>query len=385
MVAYRVVLVVVGVGVLFAASRGSDPGAEAPAVGRPIAAVNGIIGDRSFVARFGREPTADDDELLRVGTHLAYVEGLLRARDVSGWASALRAERRRNLDRLAAYAAAGRFPAADTSVGRLPTIIDDGGRRCAVARLVEESAGTDVAVRLGLAFRKARISQIHDAGFDAWVASSGLAREELAMIQPEYSYKPEPLPANALTASIGGVYLHRLGRASGDVSGGKLGLLYTEKRIPFSPKPVLALDGILGSSGRDLAYAAGASLGLALFPDLWLEESLGVAAGVRWSALGDRAPRAITVPVSGFADIQPFDPIRLRLRGELEWVVAGASRGRAWAAGLDIVVREVFGVERTHFFPRDLILGVGYRSIGGARFLAVDLALAAHPLRYLPY
>src|SRR5262245_54922162 len=97
----------------------------------PPTTVNAVIGDVSFVAAFGRVPTAADDADLRVATHLAYVEQLLRARRGSP-------ERARLLDVLHAYRLAGRFPHGEVPSATRPVFIDRAtGARCAVGALVE--------------------------------------------------------------------------------------------------------------------------------------------------------------------------------------------------------------------------------------------------------
>ena len=48
-----------------------------------ITTVNAIIGDRSFIETYSDRPTEYTDEVLRLQTHLSYVEQLLRSTDVS--------------------------------------------------------------------------------------------------------------------------------------------------------------------------------------------------------------------------------------------------------------------------------------------------------------
>jgi hypothetical protein len=45
--------------------------------------VNLVIGDQSFVATFGVTPDENISEQLRIPTHLWYVEGQLRMKDIS--------------------------------------------------------------------------------------------------------------------------------------------------------------------------------------------------------------------------------------------------------------------------------------------------------------
>lgn len=155
------------------------------------APVNPILGDRSFVERFGRRPNPSDPEALRIATHLAYVEHLLRSRDVSTMPADLRAERQRNLDRLHAYRLSGRFPHNAAYPGaRRPCFIDGNGTICAVGYLVEASKGRAVAESINRRFQYATIHRMRSPELDQWVAGSGLTLDEAAMVQPAYYTPP---------------------------------------------------------------------------------------------------------------------------------------------------------------------------------------------------
>lgn len=149
--------------------------------------VNGVLGDESFVSTFGRSPGQSDSEDLRLRTHLAYVETLLRAQSVDGLSYELRAARARNLDRLHAYWAAGVFPRNTIMRDRrTPVFIDGAGRICAVGYLFEQDEGRKAAERINQRFQTATIFEIDDAELAAWLATSGLTLKEAAMIQPAY-------------------------------------------------------------------------------------------------------------------------------------------------------------------------------------------------------
>lgn len=152
------------------------------------ASVNAVIGDESWVARFGELPSADAEEDTRLRVHLEYVLAKLAAADVSSLDEEQRAERARNLARLRAYIDRGEFPRNHEVKGRRPHFIDDDGRICAVGYLIEQSAGRDVAEAINARHEWDFIPQI--AGIDAWVETSGLTVTELAMIQPSYGWRP---------------------------------------------------------------------------------------------------------------------------------------------------------------------------------------------------
>src|SRR5688500_10730692 len=98
--------------------------------------VNAVIGDESWVARFGAMPDESAGKDARLRVHLEYVEARLRASEPAGLSGEQRAERARNLDRLRAYIERGEFPRNFEVQGRRPHFIDDDGRICAVGYLI---------------------------------------------------------------------------------------------------------------------------------------------------------------------------------------------------------------------------------------------------------
>lgn len=179
------------------------PTADAP-YRRPLP-VNAMIGDLSFLKMHGRLPTDADANELRVVTHLAYAEQLLRARDVSDMPADLQASRTQALDNLHDYWTAGIFPRNYDHPGqRRPCFIDRDGRICAVGYLIEQTAGRDVAEQINSAHQYDRILGMHDATVDGWIAQSGLSKTECAIIQPTYG--PDPTdeyisPGSAIASS----------------------------------------------------------------------------------------------------------------------------------------------------------------------------------------
>lgn len=153
-------------------------------------AVNPLIGDASFIDRFGTPPPPGTDPWLRVSTHLSFVHDVLSRRDASALTPQQRDARRENLARLREYIDAGVFPLNERYRDQnRPCFIDDDGRICAVGYLVEQSAGRAVAERINTTFQYAFLSQMASPEIDEWIASSGLSRLELSLIQP--CYDPE--------------------------------------------------------------------------------------------------------------------------------------------------------------------------------------------------
>lgn len=151
--------------------------------------INLVLGDESFVARFGRLPTPADDEDLRIRVHLEYVLESLRRRSTAGLSPEARAARARSLERLAAYIQRGEFPRDDEHPdARRPTFIDSRGRICAVGYLLEQELGRQAAAAIAAGFKYAFVREIDSPVLNAWAASSGLTPEELEMIQPTYAH-----------------------------------------------------------------------------------------------------------------------------------------------------------------------------------------------------
>lgn len=155
--------------------------------------VNLIAGDLSAIA--GYVPSglpAPVAERARVQAHLRFARDLLARVDTSGWPTALRFARARNLERLSVYAAAGQFPYNDDHPdAHRPTFVDRDGSPCAVGALLAGDRGRASAQRIAAAYKYAFVSQIADGELAMWQQSSGLAPDELALIQPSYAPRPE--------------------------------------------------------------------------------------------------------------------------------------------------------------------------------------------------
>jgi hypothetical protein len=170
--------------------------AAAPTAPLRSDAINLILGDESFTRRFHRPVPPDFDPDARIRLHLEYVLARLRARPDHGLTPSLRAARRRNLDRLAAYVARGEFPRNDDHPDPMrPTFIDARGRTCAVGYLIEQDLGRAAAEAIAARYKYAFIREIDSPLLADWAARSGLALAELEMIQPEYPRPDSAAPA----------------------------------------------------------------------------------------------------------------------------------------------------------------------------------------------
>jgi len=150
-------------------------------------AVNAVLGDESYVKTFGALPDETASEQVRIESHLAYVEDLLRTQGVDGLTSQAREQRLILLDHLRVYREMGVFPQRqDAFPKRRPCFIDDAGNICAVGYLIEQTAGRELAERMNEKYQYAYLWDMQDDDLGEWVNSSGFSLKELAMIQPAY-------------------------------------------------------------------------------------------------------------------------------------------------------------------------------------------------------
>jgi len=163
-------------------------------------AINHVIGDASWVARYGRAPTESDDPRARIAVHLAFVESALREADVSHLSAEQRQQRLHHLDVLKAYWKSGGFPvhtriSPDATTNR-PRFIDEYGRHCAVGHLLMKDGGGAVAEAINTAMEYGYLEDIAAAypRVGAWAAKAGFSLVELATIQPSYRWRPRPRP-----------------------------------------------------------------------------------------------------------------------------------------------------------------------------------------------
>lgn len=256
-------------------------------------AVNSLIGDESYLMKFGGLPNQETDYHLRIQTHLEYVHNLLGAKDISHLTPEKRAKRNFLLQQLDAYIAAGIFPnnEAYPNVSR-PCFIDGQGRICAVGYLVQQSAGRELAEAINRKAQYELLQNMDIEALDTWIHESGFTLSELALIQPTYQ-PPPPVgtPTEVIDTeygmlsglfslsnlSLSGVNAYQLGHQSqyfkktfawmgigvgaGQVAWGILGMPQTpDKRSTFSKTTTLSWFNIgLGAgtmmlSGSNLLF-----------------------------------------------------------------------------------------------------------------------------------
>jgi hypothetical protein len=201
--------------------------------------VNRVVGDAGYIARFGERPDAAADEDVRIASHLAYVENLLRERPADHLTPEQQRRRAGALDHLRAYRSAGVFPRnTESSDTRTPVFIDADGRICAVGYLVEQTAGRRAAEQINERYQFAHVDEMELPWLHEWAQMHGFAVRELAMIQPAYEWHPpveeteddmidRTLEVGSITLNVASVALNgwMISRHRGSVVAASAGLM----------------------------------------------------------------------------------------------------------------------------------------------------------------
>ena len=149
--------------------------------------INPIIGNRSYLEKYGEHPELFADEILRIKTHFEYVEGILIATPQGSLTAKQRKARKRIITLLHEYAQAGIFPKNYDYPGeRKPCFIDKNGTICAVGYLVAETGNHELALSINSRYQYSEVLEMNSPELLKWIEESGLTLEEVALIQPKY-------------------------------------------------------------------------------------------------------------------------------------------------------------------------------------------------------
>ncbi|MBI3240477.1 MAG: hypothetical protein HYZ43_16795 [Flavobacteriia bacterium] len=224
-----------------------------------IDSINPVIGDLSFVTRYGSQPSLTDNETDRIKTHLAYVEEQLRATDVSALTVEQQAKRTEILDHLHTYWQREQFPINTAYPNeRKPCFIDEKGTICAVGYLIEQTAGLTTAEAINEQYQYATITEMMDKlpEIAQWATENGLTVNECAMIQPTY------MAVRMIKNQIGivGGYTQAFGKIESAIPGGSLqsnaGFELAMTDTYRFEKLKLSLQTSLGVNSRNLTVKA---------------------------------------------------------------------------------------------------------------------------------
>lgn len=153
-------------------------------------AINAVIGDESYRAKFGAKPGKGTSENERITTHLQYVQKKLLDRNLDFLTEQQQENRVKHLNRLTNYIQQGVFPENNAFPNQhRPNFIDSEGRICAVGYLIEQSMGRDVAESINDKYQYEYVLKMDSNVLDKWAQRNGFTVRELAMIQPAYCYQ----------------------------------------------------------------------------------------------------------------------------------------------------------------------------------------------------
>ena len=154
-------------------------------------AINSVIGDISYVKKFGHLPAPGTDENLRIRTHLAYAEMILRSNETTHLDKPILQKRNILLDHLHKYWTKGIFPKNyDGENDKSPCFIDKEGNICAVGYLVEKTESREMAEFINADFKSSGNAEMKSSALHDWLKRNGLTKEDAAIIQPSYNWHP---------------------------------------------------------------------------------------------------------------------------------------------------------------------------------------------------
>ncbi|MFK7927225.1 MAG: hypothetical protein AB8H79_03505 [Myxococcota bacterium] len=113
----------------------------------------------------------------------------------ASWEAHLRQQRQAKMARLQAYSNQGVFPEDPTADGFFHSFLDLNGTPCAVADLMWNSGAVDLVQQTAATQNDVVLSEVADGPLVDWMLTSGLTREEVAVIQePGFNARMMEMP-----------------------------------------------------------------------------------------------------------------------------------------------------------------------------------------------
>jgi hypothetical protein len=138
------------------------------------------------------------------------IDTSIRASQRAAWEQYLRDERALQLQRLDAYAQAGVFPQNTTIPGFGHQFLDANDVPCAMANLIWQSGHEDLVRETARTHNDVVLGELTDGPLVDWMLTSGLTREEVAIIQVPAMEVQLPLVQDRQIAENERVRLHLL-------------------------------------------------------------------------------------------------------------------------------------------------------------------------------
>jgi hypothetical protein len=153
--------------------------------------VNPIIGNAGYEDRHQVSVSDTSSEFELIQAHLDYVEKLLREKKVKHLSATQQQNRAKALDLLHTYWKNGQFPINTAYPNeRKPCFVDENKTVCAVAYLVEQTAGGELVQQINEQYQYTYIHDMNCVELDKWILNYGFSKNEIATIQPTY-YTPK--------------------------------------------------------------------------------------------------------------------------------------------------------------------------------------------------
>jgi hypothetical protein len=118
------------------------------------------------------------------------------------WRALLMSRRATHIARLQAYADAGVFPKNTEFPGMTNVFLDAEGRPCAMAALIQQSGDRALVAETARHNNHVRLVHVTDGPLLAWIVTSGLTQEEVAMVQVPDSFLGGRLDPQTLQALV---------------------------------------------------------------------------------------------------------------------------------------------------------------------------------------
>ncbi len=182
--AFRLCLILASIGATFACAGSQRVASPWPEVRDPGLRSAGSLREAGLLAVRG--PVAPQREVAQLRHHFDRVLGILESRGAPN--ATLDARRLTQIHRLRAYRDRGRFPENHISQdSAVPIFVDESDTACAVAWLMRQDGWHDAVDTIARENNSVFVPDLTDGPVLAWIAGSGLTREEAALIQPAYS------------------------------------------------------------------------------------------------------------------------------------------------------------------------------------------------------
>lgn len=234
-----------------------------------ISGINPIIGDISYITKFGYIPDENTSEVIRIKTHLEYVISVLIKEDIKRLNVIQKENRKHLINLLAEYIDSEQFPKNNHFKERRPVFIDEDDNFCAVGYLIAQTEGEAVAREINKVHKFDAIKEITSEVLEKWLIKNGLSAHEAAMIQPWYG----PIKNEINNNHIETEYLVASSLLAG-FQAGAISYTYSHKSSKSDLRKISAVNSALGAASLTLGLLNLDNSNTEIFDDgMWIMET----------------------------------------------------------------------------------------------------------------